>query len=406
MKTLHLSLIMVLCCMLLGISTAFAESVSGEVLFMKSNSVGHIYVEYDSFNPHNQVVNVDQDIYTGNLGNGVVVTTPDLTITANPSSINLNASTQVTYTIAAKNNLTGIYSISRDMVSGCGAIPLVIGLNESEVDPRILWQFFTAVYTCPAVNLNGPAMGPVHYDGIVSKIVSVDTDNPILPEGSNPPVLITQVELDSPFVFLPDNQICYDKPGFSNNYTCLTNLVPGHKVQCAYFLGSSTCEPIHQHTSGTNKSCLGSLGASNAPQWFDVYNTQNKTIQLQYFDVRVPSHGGGSYNEDGPYYTIPSIGPHEKCTYGFFPVDEAISLDPTNKTIAISYDYEGKHYTTSTPSFTDLYNDTRTWQFDGNKWIFAEQNTVTVPEFPFAIPVLLTSIILLVVFYRMKFRLF
>lgn len=228
-------------------------------------------------------------------------------------------------------------------------------------------------------------------------------NSPTLPESSNPPAIITQVELDSPFVFLPDNQTCYDKPGFSNNYTCLTNLVSGYKVQCSYFLGSSSCEPIHQLTSGTNKSCLGSLGASNAPQWFDVYNTQNKTIQLQYFDVRVPSQVG-SYSEAGPYYTIPSIGPHEKCTYGFFPVDEPISLDPTNKTITISYDYEGKHYTSSTPSLTDLYNDSRTWQYDGNKWTFAEQNTVPVPEFSLTIPVLLISIVSVIAFYRLRFR--
>ena len=213
------------------------------------------------------------------------------------------------------------------------------------------------------------------------------------------------MELDSSFVLLPDNQTCYDKPGFSNNYTCLTNLVLGHKVQCSYFLGSSVCEPIHQRTSDTNKSCLGSQGFANAPQWFDVYNTKNETIQLQYFDVRVPSKvGGGTYSEDGPYYNMPDIGPHEKCTYGFFPIDEAISLDPTNKTITISYDYEGKHYTSSTPALTDLYNDTRTWQFDGNKWAFAEQNTVSIPEFPLASIVLLASISSMIIFYRIRFR--
>lgn len=111
----------------------------------------------------------------------------------------------------------------------------------------------------------------------------------------------------------------------------------------------------------------------------------------------------GSYSEAGPFYTIPNIGPHGKCTYGFYPVDEPISLDPTNKTVLISYDYDGKHYTTSTPLLTDVYNDNRTWQFDENKWTFAEQNTVTIPEFPFALPVLLASITSLVIFCRIKF---
>lgn len=231
-------------------------------------------------------------------------------------------------------------------------------------------------------------------------------NSPILPEGTNPPVVITQVELDSPFVFLPDNQTCTSPPqfGFVNN--CLTDLVPGHKVQCSYFLGSRTCEPLHQYTSGTNRNCMGSqsLGNASAPQWFDVYNTQNKTIQLQYFDVRVPSTISTGYSEFGPYYAIPQIEPHEKCTFAITPFGEPIALDQTNRTIIVSYDFEGKHYTTSTPKLTDVYNDSRTWQFDGNKWVFAEKNTVAVPEFPFTIPVFLVSITSLIVFYRIKFR--
>ena len=49
-------------------------------------------------------------------------------------------------------------------------------------------------------------------------------------------------------------------------------------------------------------------------------------------------------------------------------------------------------------------NKTGTWQFDGNKWVFTEQNTMTVPEFPFAVPVMLIGTISTIVFYRMIFR--
>src|SRR5579864_8790587 len=143
-------------------------------------------------------------------------------------------------------------------------------------------------------------MKTVHFVICVILLISLDNYNyfafaqsyqnsPSLPEGANPPAIITQVELASPFALFPDNQTCYDKPGFASAYTCSTDIVPGHKVQCGYFIGSKTCEPIHQYTSGTNKNCLGSRGFSNAPQWFDVYNTLNKTIQLQYFTVRVPT---------------------------------------------------------------------------------------------------------------------
>jgi len=186
-------------------------------------------------------------------------------------------------------------------------------------------------------------------------------NSPSLPEGTNPPAIITQVELASPFVFFPDNQTCYDKPGFNSAHTCSTDIVPGHKVQCGYFIGSKTCEPIHQYASGTNKDCLGSQGSGNvrAPQWFDIYNTQDKPIQLQYFDVKIPSTVSSGITEAGPYYSIPEIGPHEKCTFSFFPIDMPMMLDPTNRTILISYDYNGKHYTTPTPLLTDVYNDDR-----------------------------------------------
>lgn len=226
-----------------------------------------------------------------------------------------------------------------------------------------------------------------------------------IPEGTNPPVIITQVELDSAFSFLPDNQTCNSQHASYPQHNCLTNLDPDHKVKCAYFFGT-VCQPLHQYTSGTNKNCLGSqsLGNASAPQWFDVYNTQDKPIQLQYFDVRIPSTASSGVTEAGPYYSIPVIEPYEKCTFTFSPINEAVDLDPTNRTIIVSYDYDGKHYTTTTPKLTDIYNDIRTWQFDGNKWVFAEQNTVEVPEFgTLAIPVLLIGVVSVIAFYRIRF---
>ncbi|MHB8546776.1 MAG: hypothetical protein ACYDAJ_08425 [Nitrosotalea sp.] len=73
-------------------------------------------------------------------------------------------------------------------------------------------------------------------------------------------------------------------------------------------------------------------------------------------------------------------------------------------TIEVSYYYDGKPYTTATPSLTDTYNDSGTWQFDGNKWVFAEQNTMTVPEFPFAVPVMLIGMMSVIIFYGIKTR--
>ena len=217
------------------------------------------------------------------------------------------------------------------------------------------------------------------------------------------PVIINQVELDSAFAFFPDNQTCYDKPGFVNNYTCSIDIIPGHKVQCTYFLGASSCEPIHQYTSGTNRSCFGPDGSPNAPQWFDLYNTQNKTVQIQLFQLII-LQGQKPWGNEGLFPTKVNLGPHEKCTIGLGPLDEPLSLDQTNMGFAASYTFEGKNYTATTPPMTDISNDSKTWQFDGNKWTFAEQNTIPVPEFPFAITVLIISVTSLIIFYRIKFK--
>src|SRR5579872_2136917 len=121
-------------------------------------------------------------------------------------------------------------------------------------------------------------MKTLHYSTILILLMTLGSNyavsaqgypnSPVLPEGSDPPAIITQVELASPFALFPNNQTCYDKPGFDSVHTCSTDVLPGHKVQCGYFIGSRTCEPIHLYTSGTNKNCLGSRGFSSAPQWF------------------------------------------------------------------------------------------------------------------------------------------
>ena len=176
MKILYLAMTVMSGLMFSSVDTAFAEPVSGEVLFMKSNSIAHLHFTWSRTPPQNETINVEKQIYTS-FPNIVPVTIPDLTMTTNPSLVNLNDSTQVTYTITAKNNLKGIYAISRDMVTGCGLVPLVIGLDQSEIDPSILRQFFTATYTCPAVSPTYASQSPS--DGIVSKIISVDTSKSV-----------------------------------------------------------------------------------------------------------------------------------------------------------------------------------------------------------------------------------
>jgi hypothetical protein len=129
---------------------------------------------------------------------------------------------------------------------------------------------------------------------------------------------------------------------------------------------------------------------------------ERKTAQLQYFGYKLISGNDVQGSEGGGFY----IGPHEKCTLVLSNnySQGALEVKPINMTLEVSYYYNGKPYTTATPSLTDTYNDSETWQFDGNKWVFAEQNMIPVPEFPLAIPVMLIGLISTIVFYRMKFR--
>lgn len=203
-------------------------------------------------------------------------------------------------------------------------------------------------------------------------------------ENQNPPVIITQVELGSPLVLLPDNQSCTSPPDPKSTNNCLADLVPGHKVQCGYSRGS-TCEPLHHWTSGTNQSCLEGYPQGGAPQWFDMYNTSGMIVDLQNFTV-FNKLNFKPYGSMGPFSTILELRPHEKCTFSWLPMDQALYMGLNNISMAISYNYDGKYYNVSTPSLSDTYNDTRTWQLDNNKWIFAQNETGVGNQFPIGTP--------------------
>jgi hypothetical protein len=225
---------------------------------------------------------------------------------------------------------------------------------------------------------------------------TIPTNNP-----AGQPIIISQVELDSPFALAPESETCTvpPKPGFINN--CLTDLVPNHRVQCSYFIGSNSCEPIHQYTGSTNPSCLDNTTISQTPQWFDMYNTQNNTIQIQLFRVQTLQNMK-PWGEENYVPVQITLNPYQKCTYGFGPVDESLTLDQTNMGFAASYTFDGKNYTASTIPLTDTQNDTKTWQYDGDKWNFAEQNTIPIPEFPFVQIILVASITSSIIFYRIR----
>ncbi|NHI02840.1 hypothetical protein DYY67_0744 [Candidatus Nitrosotalea sp. TS] len=236
------------------------------------------------------------------------------------------------------------------------------------------------------------------------------------------PIAITQVELNDPFKILPDDTTCEDA-GVGEG--CAVNLVPNHKVACGHYIGSGSCEPIHVENNLTNPCVIASgFHADGAPvqdvhtkygeQWITLYNRLDTPITASHFEIYAYKEGWQSdYSGPAlPYHVAnpPSIAPylimlpHQSCTYGFMAIDEPLSLNTENTTLTAVYQYNGTQYISQTPALTDICNDSRTWQFDGNKWVFAEQNTVPIPEFSFAVPILLIGITSMIIFYRIRFR--
>ena len=151
-----------------------AEITSGQVLFMKSNSIGKIYANFTFHILDNQTRNLNPEIHTS-LYDSNSITSDNLSIIATPRSIIANKSNvDVTYTITAKNDVKGVYAL---FLYFCGQTPLAIGLNESEVNPAVFNQFFTAVNYCPAGGESTPEMNIIGYSGIISKNIYTNSSN-------------------------------------------------------------------------------------------------------------------------------------------------------------------------------------------------------------------------------------
>lgn len=157
-----------------AVSYGQLESMSGNVLFMKSNSTAHLTMRYVIQSPSNDTISTERGISDSNLQKSSLLTFNGLTINAMPSSIVLNENNTVTYTIIAQNNIKGIYAIP--LSSSCGRSLLVIGLNESNIPPSKFARFFTAVYQCPVMSYGAPDVKIIGYDGIISKVVTISQD--------------------------------------------------------------------------------------------------------------------------------------------------------------------------------------------------------------------------------------
>src|SRR5690242_2172184 len=143
MKTLIFLIIVTFVISIVSGSSAYGENTSGPVLFMKSNSAAQIYANFTFRVLDNSTWNITPSLHSS-LSDPNPIDPKVLTIIASPSSITANKSNvSVNFTINAKNGIKGVYAL---FLYDCGESPLVVGLNESEVNPDTLNQYFNAEY--------------------------------------------------------------------------------------------------------------------------------------------------------------------------------------------------------------------------------------------------------------------
>jgi|SRR6185437_2930575 len=143
------------------------------------------------------------------------------------------------------------------------------------------------------------------------------------------------------------------------------------------------------------------LDSTNGSQWIKVYNPSDKEISLATMYIN-SSHG----EVLGILGGMDGLPPKNSGTVTI----QSQKWSNVNNSITIFPYPPGTKGVVDpplwdrTPALSDTDSDSNTWQYDGNKWMFAEQNTVAIPEFPLAIPVLLVGVISVTAFYRTQFR--
>lgn len=175
MKTLHLSIVLIiLLSLLLVTSIVPVQGSEGRVFFMKENSTAKIFTNFTFPVLNNKTWNISPSILA-DIHNPNPLDSKYLTVTVNSSSVTANKyNSTVAYTITAKNNVKGVYPL---FLYYCGLSPLVVGLNESDINSAVFNEFFTAVYNCPAGSEDMPKMNFIGYSNMISKNIDTDSNN-------------------------------------------------------------------------------------------------------------------------------------------------------------------------------------------------------------------------------------
>src|SRR5579885_1657186 len=245
MKTLHLTTIALV--LVLSSQLAYATTYGGhlgpitiQMPFMKTNSTGTITIKYAVYYPQNDTFDTTFAVYDSRLQNTEPFTLKDLTINAEPKSINLLENNTVTYTIVAKNNIKGVYGIGP--IFPCSKYSLVVGLNESEIMPSTLFRLSMPVH-CGVISSDAPVREIINYDGIVLKNVTRTQDqfSPIeqIQLGSNSTDvqckqgldLIIKTHDNMPACVKPDTANILAKRGWARQIAFEPNIASNHPIE-------------------------------------------------------------------------------------------------------------------------------------------------------------------------------
>lgn len=150
-----------------------ASASAASVFFMKANSSAKINIEFTFSSTGNWTMNplVYSMPSTGGPVNSIAVV-------ADPGSLNVTIfqpKYDITYTMTPKNNVTGIFEIDTGF---CGRYyPIVVGLNESEVDPKIFKGFNNGTnFGCSPYQPDIHSESVIGYSGIIPLTLSADSE--------------------------------------------------------------------------------------------------------------------------------------------------------------------------------------------------------------------------------------
>ena len=150
------------------------------IFYMKTNSIAEIYANFtfDSNSNNNQEISSGISYYPSGSHPNLSVDPRIILLSMQPNTLENHRTTPITYTITASNSSEGTYLLN--LGGFCdNYYLLVVGLNKSEVDPKIFTEFMS-----PHVEMG---CGPFFGLGVDMKLVGFSgitfgTSNSTVPE--------------------------------------------------------------------------------------------------------------------------------------------------------------------------------------------------------------------------------